>query len=166
MFVDAGRDSGGTLLFVHRRVRALFQLLAIPDGAFACVACHFEVLSQFKRVRRTGVFTQTAEHAAADVVREMGEFFASRRRIAFTAYDDEVLRAGKRAQIASNAQSLIAVRVVVQTRSAAISLGYLRALQWILFSVSLPRILVAEGTIHTRKEIEKQQTPEECLDRH
>src|SRR5712691_6277748 len=95
------------LLPVWRGLRTLFQRLAIPDPAFASIAGKFEILRTFERVDGTGVFAETAEHAAAQVVGEVGELLAAGVFVARARDHDQILRAGQRTQVARNAHGLV-----------------------------------------------------------
>src|SRR6266446_4328867 len=61
------------LLAVLRRLLTLFESLAVPDPAFPRVAGELEILRQLQGVDGTSVFAEAAEHAAAQVVGEVGE---------------------------------------------------------------------------------------------
>src|SRR6202035_6191165 len=83
---------------VLRRLRTLLQRFAVPDPAFAGVAGEFEVLGEFEGVDGTSVFAEAAEHAAAQVVGEVGEFLAAGVLVARAGDHDQVLRAGEGAK--------------------------------------------------------------------
>jgi len=70
------RYAMGYLLYLGR-LRAFFQGLAIPNPALASVAGEFEILGQFERIHGTGVLAKAAEHAATQVVSEIGKFLAA-----------------------------------------------------------------------------------------
>ena len=83
---------------------AHFEAVAIPDGAFAGVVGHLEILRQFQAIGGAGVFAEAAEHAARSIVGKSGENFAPRGFVAMPADDDQVFRARQRAKIACDAQ--------------------------------------------------------------
>src|SRR5260370_27691996 len=82
------------LLPVGRGLRTLVQRLAIPDPAFASIAGQFEILRKFERVDGTGVLAEAAEHAAAQVVGEVGEFLAAGGVLAGPGEHAKILPAG------------------------------------------------------------------------
>src|SRR3981189_2306948 len=94
------------LLSVHGGLRTLLQRLQVPDHAFARVVRELEILCEFKRVGRTSIFAQAAEHTTAQVVGEFQELFAPGFFVALAGYNNQIFRAGHRAQVAGNAQSL------------------------------------------------------------
>src|SRR5207244_11883365 len=102
------------LLPILSRLRTLLQHLAVPDGAFAGVAGELEVLSELKGIGRTGVLAEAAKHAAAQVVGEVGKFFAAGLLIALAGDHDQILRTPQRAQVAGHGNGLICNRGLVQ----------------------------------------------------
>src|SRR5208337_4759479 len=68
---------------ILRRLRAFFQHLAVPDGAFAGVSGEFEILSQLQGIDRTSVLAQPAKHTAAEVVGEVSQFLATGGFVSF-----------------------------------------------------------------------------------
>jgi len=144
------------LFFVQRGLRTFFQCLAIPDPAFARIASEFEILSEFERVHRAGIFTEAAEHAAAQVVGEIRQLLAAGLLVAGAGDYDQILRAGQRAQIAGDAHGLVGIGVDVKPRRAAIALGHLRPLQRILLGIDLLGILIAEGNFQSLQKIDEE----------
>src|ERR1700687_5037909 len=106
---------------VVRRRGSLLQSVPIPNGAFARVAGHFEVLRQLETVGGAGVLAKPAEHAARSVISEMRENLAPRSIVALPAHHNQVFRASQRAQIARNAQRLPSIRIDIQPRRPAIA---------------------------------------------
>src|ERR1700730_2720656 len=81
--VDDRRLTIWRLFLILRRLRALLQHLAVPDGAFAGVAGQLKILGKLQRIGGTSVLAQTAKHAAAEVVGKVGEFLAAGVLISF-----------------------------------------------------------------------------------
>src|SRR6266849_2932594 len=134
----------GRLLSVNGGLRTLLERLEVPDHTFARVVRELEILGEFKGVGRTSVFAQAAEHATAQVVGEFQELFAAGFFIALAGYNNQIFRAGHRAQVAGNAESLVGIGVDVQPRRASVPLGYLRPLQRILLGVDFLGMLISE----------------------
>src|ERR1700741_2340437 len=146
-------DLHGFLSSVACRRRALFQTVPVPDRAFAAVISHFKILRQFQRIRRTGILAQAAEHAPRRIICKRRQHFPPRCVIAFPSYDDQVLRACQRAQIASDAQRLPRLRVLVQPRRSSISFRYHRPFQWILLGTNILRKLRPERDGHAPQKV-------------
>src|SRR5437879_13507505 len=92
------------LLPILRGLRTLLQHLAVPDGAFASVAGELEVLSELKGIGRTGVLAEAAKHAAAQVVGEVGKFFAAGFLVAPGREHGQGLRTRQRGQATDRQQ--------------------------------------------------------------
>jgi hypothetical protein len=144
------------LLFVLRRLRTFFERLAVPDPALTGVAGQFEILCKFESVDRARIFTQAAEHATAEVVGEIGEFFAPCLLVACARNYDQILRACQRAQIAGNTHGFVGIGIHVQARRAPVSLGNLRPLQGILLSVGFLRVLIAERDLQSLQKVDEK----------
>src|SRR6267378_2073089 len=84
------------LLSVHGGLRTLLERLQVPDHAFARVVRELEILGEFKGIGRASIFTQTAEHASAQIVGEFYELFAPGFFIALAGNNNQVFRAGHR----------------------------------------------------------------------
>src|SRR2546426_12535528 len=91
-------------------MRALLQHLAVPDGAFAGVAGELEVLSELKGIGRTGVLAEAAKHAAAQVVGEVGKFFAAGLFLLAARGPHQILPARPRAPGAGQRQRFLFFR--------------------------------------------------------
>ena len=89
--------------------------MPVPDGSFASVVGHLEVLGQLQGVGRAGVLAETAKHAPREVVGEGGQNFAAALLVALPAHDDQVFRATQRAEVAGDAEGLAGFRVVIQS---------------------------------------------------
>jgi hypothetical protein len=133
------------LLSVHRWQWTFFQSLSIPDHAFPGIAGEFEILGQLERIGGAGIFAEPAEHAPAKIVGKGREFLASRFLVAFAGDHDQVFRARQRAQVARDAEAFAGIRIDVQARRSAISLGHLWPFQRILLGVDLFGILISES---------------------
>src|SRR5208337_2091328 len=96
---------------------------------------------------RAGILAEAAEHAAAQVVGEVGQFLAARVGVALATYHNQVLGTGQRTQVARNAQRFVGIGIVVEAGRAAEPLGDLRSLQRILLGDGFLRILVAKGDL-------------------
>ena len=125
-----------------------FQAVPIPDGAFAIVMSHLEILSQLKAIGGASVLAQSAEHAARSVVSERGQNFSPCGVVSQPSHHDQVFRAGQRAQIAGNAKQFARLGIHVQPRCAAIALRYHRAFLRILLGCNVLGRLVAKGQHH------------------
>ena len=154
------------LLLILRRLRTFFQRLAVPDPAFAGVAGEFEILREFERVDGTGIFAEAAEHAAAQVVGEVGEFLAAGLLVARAGDHDQIFRAGQRAQVAGDAHGLVGVRIDVEPGRAAIALGHLRPLHGILLGIDFLGILIAEGDLQSLQKVDKKNFAEQAWHAH
>src|SRR5438445_652341 len=71
-----------SLTGIARGCGPLLQPVTVPDGSFAGVISHFEILRQLQRIRRTGILAQPAEHAPRGVIGEVLQHFSSRRIVA------------------------------------------------------------------------------------
>lgn len=131
--------------------------MPIPDRALARIRGHLEVLRELEAVGRAGVLAEPAEHAARSVVCEVGQHFSAGRVIAMPADDDQIFRAGQRAQVTRNAQRLARFRIHVQARRASVSLRDHRALKRILLRIDVLRMLRPEGQDHALPEIRQEQ---------
>ena len=154
------------LAFVLRRLRALFQRLAVPYPSLARVAGELEILGEFQRIRRARILAQPAEHAAAQIVGKVGEFLAAGLFVSFARNHDQMLGTRQRAQITRDAHGLVRVRVHVEPWRTSVTLGYLRPLQWILLGVNLFGILVAEGDLQPLKQVYQKDFPEQVWHAH
>src|SRR6516162_10086114 len=92
---------------------AFFQSVPVPDRAFAAVIRHFKILRQLQRIGRAGIFAQPAEHAPRRIIRKRGQHLSPRRVVAFPSHHDQVFRARQRAKVASDAERLSSLRVLV-----------------------------------------------------
>ena len=79
------------LFAVQGGLRTALQRLEVPDHAFAIVAGELEILSEFEGIGGAGIFTEAAEHAAAQVVGKLDQLFAPGLFIALAGDDDQVL---------------------------------------------------------------------------
>src|SRR5260370_23727647 len=165
---DAGTQPhfGEGLLSAHGRLRTLFQRLEGPDHAFAGVVRELEILGKFERIGRASIFAQTAEHATAQVVGEFYELFAAGFFIALAGNNDQVFRAGHRAQVGGNRESLVGIGVDVQPRRASVALGYLRPLQRILLGVDFLGMLISERHAKSLHQVHQKHLPQEVGDSH
>src|SRR6266851_3575615 len=154
------------LLTVLRGLRAFFKRLAVPDPTLAGVAGELEILRQFESVDRTGVLAQAAEHAAAQVVGEIGKFLAAGLLVALARDHDQIFGTSQRTQIAGNAHGLIRVGVHVEARCAAITLGHLRPFQRILLGIDFLGILIAERNLQSLKQIDQEDFAEQAWHPH
>src|SRR5579872_5575586 len=100
-----GCASAGPSACVPRGRGPLFKSMPVPDRAFAGVGRHLKILGQLQTIGRTGIFTQTTEHAARSIVGKRGKHFASRGVVAVPSDDDKIFRAGQGAEIAGNTKS-------------------------------------------------------------
>src|SRR5215831_2131614 len=133
-----------TASLVLRRSRSLLKHLSVPDATFACVARQLEVLGQLKRIHRTGVLTEPAEHAAREVVGERRQVLAARLLVAHAGYYDQILRTGQRAKIAGDAECFIGIGIDIEPWGTPVAFSYFGPLRRILFSVDVLWILIPE----------------------
>jgi hypothetical protein len=140
--------------------RAYFEAMAIPDCAFAGVGGHFEILGEFEAIGWAGVFAEAAEHATRSIVSEMREDFAAGGVVALPAHDDQIFRAGQRAQIARYAKRFAGFRIDIQARGAAIAFGYHWALERILLGVNIFWRLITEGDPHAFEKVDQEKAPQ------
>ena len=151
---------GETCYFLYTVGSGPFSsVCAVPDHAFAAVVRKFEILGQLERVDRTSVFAQAAEHAAAQVVGKVREFFAAGLFIALAGDHDQVFGTSQCAQVAGNAERLVGVRIHVQPRRAAITFGDLRPLQRILLGIDFLGILIPEGHVQSLDQVHQKHFP-------
>src|SRR5262245_65095466 len=100
-----------------------------------------EALSELETIRRTCFRAQIAEHAAGRVEDErrknllLVDLFAFAHFAPNRADFDAIDRAGKRAQIARDAERRSVIRVEIETRRAAKSLGNFGPLERVLLGV-------------------------------
>ena len=127
--------------------------MPVPNCAFARVGGHFKILRELQTVSGASVLTKSAKHAARGVVGECRQDLAPRGVVALPANDDQVLRAGQRTKIASNAQRLAGFRVDIEPGRAAIALGNHRSFQGILLGIDVLWVLRAEGEQQTLPEV-------------
>jgi hypothetical protein len=158
--------SGKNLPLILRGLRALFQGFAVPDPAFAGIAGEFEILREFEGVNGASVFAEAAEHAAAQVVGEVGEFLAAGVLVAGAGNHNQILRTRQRAQVAGNAHGLVRVGVNVQARRSAVALGHLRPLQRILLGIDLLGILVPERDLQSLQQINEEDFAQKTRHAH
>jgi len=154
------------LFAVLRGLGTFFERLAIPDPTFASVAGQLEILREFESVDRTGIFTEAAEHAAAQIVGEVGEFLTASLLVARARDHDQIFRASQCAQVAGNAHGFVGVRVDVEAGRATVALRHLRALHRILLGVNLSRILVAERDLQPLEKVDQKDFAEKALHPH
>ena len=163
-----GKIAGGTpasrkspdrrsLARVSRGRGTFFQAVPVPDCALARVGCHLEVLRELEAIGRASVLAQPAKHAARSVVGEVGQHLAASRVIAMPADDDQIFRAGQRAQVAGDAKRLARLRIHVQARRAAVPFRDHRALQRILLGIDILRILRPKSQNQSLPEIRQEQ---------
>ena len=150
-----------SLTGIARGCGPLLQPVTVPDGSFAGVISHFEILRQLQRIRRTGILAQPAEHAPRGVIGEVRQHFSARRIVALPSHHDEIFRASQRAQIAANAQRFAGLRIVIQTRRAAVALRHHRALERVLLGHNFLRILHPEGDGEALDKIDLKQALQE-----
>ena len=136
---------------------ALLKHLARKDRSFTGVERQFEVLRELECIGRASILTQSAIHAAAEVVGEVRQLLAARDRIALAADDDQLLGTSQSAEIAGDAQSLVCLGIDVETRSAAKALGNLRSLKRILLGVSLLWRLRAKSYAESLQKIQERE---------
>src|SRR5215467_13197398 len=141
---------------VWRRSRSLLEYLPIPDSAFTRIARQLEILRQFKRVDRTGIFTEPTEHAAREVVGKRRQFLPPSLLVPQAAYHNQVFRTRQRAKIAGDAESFVCVRVEIEPRRAPIALSYSGSLRGVLLGVDVPWILMPERDPHPLQQIHQQ----------
>ena len=165
-----GRDQlhlgRGRLLSVHGGLRTLLERLEVPDHAFTRVVRELEILGEFKGVGRTSIFAQAAEHTPAQVVGEFQELFAAGFFVALAGNNNQIFRAGHRAQVAGNAESLVGIRIDVQPRRSSVSLGYLRPLQRILLSINFLGMLISERHAKSLDQVDQKHLPQDVGDSH
>jgi hypothetical protein len=154
------------LLLVLRRLRTFFQRLAIPDPAFASVAGEFEILREFEGIDGTSVLAEATEHAAAQVVGEVGQFLAAGLLVARARYHDQIFRASQRAQVTGDTHGLVGIGINIQPRRAPVPLRHLRPLQGILLGIDLLGILVAERDLQPLKQVDQKNFAEQALHSH
>jgi len=82
---------------------------------------------------------------------------------ALPADDDEIFRAGKRAQVAADAKRFPGFRMVVQAGRAAIAFRNHRPLEGILLGIDIFRALRAERHTHALQNIQLQNPPDKFL---
>ncbi len=139
-----------------RRLRTFFEGFAVPDPSLAGIAGELEILRELKRVNWAGVFAQSAEHAAAQVIGKIGEFFSSRLLVARAGNHDQILRACQRTEIAGNAHGFVGIGVDVQARRTPVSFGNLRPFQRVLLGIDLFWILIAERDLQSLEKVDKK----------
>jgi hypothetical protein len=150
------------LFSVLRGLWTFFQGRAIPDPALTRVAGQLEVLRQFQSVGWTRVFAESAEHAATQVVGEVGEFLAARFLIALARDHDQVFRTCQCTEVTSYAHRLISIRIDVQTRGPAITLSDLRPFERVLLGIDFPGILIAESDLQPLQKINQEHFAEQA----
>src|SRR5580658_10121338 len=91
------------------------QPVAVPDGAFASVLGHLEILRQLETIGWTRIFAEATEHAARSIVDEGSEDLPARGLVAMPADYDEILRAGQGAKIAGDAERFAGLGIDVET---------------------------------------------------
>jgi hypothetical protein len=155
-----------SLSLVQRGLWTFFQRLAIPDPAFARIAGEFEILRQFESVGGTRIFAQPAEHAAAQVVGKVGEFFAASFFVAFAGDDNQMLGTCQSAQVARNAHRLVSIGIHVQPWRTAVALGHLRPLQRILLGIDLLGVLIAEGNLQSLDQVHEKDFAQQAWHAH
>src|SRR3990172_7952393 len=141
---------------------AFFEQVAVPDGALAGVVGEFEILRELEGVGGAGVLAAAAEHAARQIVGKVGEHLAAALVVAGPADDDQILRAGQRAEVAGDAEGFAGFGIVVEAGGAAVALGHHGPLLRVLLGVAGARALVAEGAPQAREQVNQEQ-PLECL---
>src|SRR5713226_5064251 len=141
---------------VARRCGPFLEAVTVPDGPFAGVVGHLEILSQLEAVRRAGVFTQPAKHATRSVVGKESEDFPASGLVALPPDHNEVFRARQRAEVAGDAQRLPRLRVLVQTRRAAIAFGHHGPLEGILLGINVLGVLIAERHRSEERRVGKE----------
>ena len=142
-----------------------FETMPIPDGAFARVIGHLEILGEFEAIRGASVFAQAAEHAARRVVSEGSENFAASGVVAKPAHDDKILRARERAEIAGDAQRFARLWIHVQARRAAIALGHHGTFERILLGINILGRLIPERQPHPLEQIHEEETAQKVFHR-
>jgi len=160
------RIGGLDLLSVHRGLRALLQRLAVPNHGFAAVIRKFKVLGEFESVHRAGIFAKSAEHAAAQIVSKIRQFFAARDFVTLARNDNQILRTGHRAKVARNAHRLIRVGIDIQPRRSAVALRNLGTLQRILLGIDFLGILIAEGDPHALHQVDQKDFAQQAWNTH
>jgi hypothetical protein len=154
------------LFLIQGWLRTFFQRFAIPDPAFARVAGELEILREFERIDRTGIFAEAAEHAAAQVVGKICKLLAASLLIARTGYDDQILRARHGAEIAGNAHGLVGIDINVEPRRATKALGDLGPLHRILLGVDFLGILITKSDLHPLQQVEEENLAQQIGYRH
>ena len=144
------------LLPIDGGLRSTLECLTVPDHAFAGVVGEFEILRELKGIGWTGIFAESTEHAAAEIVGEIGEFLAAGFLIALARNDNEVLGTCERAKVTGNAEGLVGIGIDVEPRRAAVALGDLGPLQRILLGVDFFRILVAERDAESFDQVDQE----------
>ena len=147
------------------RSGADFQAVAIPDGAFAAVLSHLEILSQFQAIGGASIFAEAAKHAARSVVGKGGENFAASGVVAQPANNNQIFGAREGAKIAGDAQRLTGFGIHVQARRAAVTLGNHGAFLRILLGVNVFGILVAESDPHALEQVDQEYFFQEFVHR-
>src|SRR6516164_8667339 len=98
---------------VASRRWTFFQSVPVPDRAFAAVVRHFKILRQLQRIGRAGIFAQAAEHAPRRIIGKRGQHLSPRCVVALPSHHDQVFRTRQRAKVASNAERLSRLWVLV-----------------------------------------------------
>jgi hypothetical protein len=151
---------------VLRRLWAFFERRAIPDPSLAGVAGELEILSQFQSISWARIFAESTEHAAAQVVGEVGEFLAARFLIALARDHNEMFRTRQCTEVTRDAHRLVSIRIDVQTRGPAITLGDLRSFERILLGIDFFGILVAECDLQPLEKINQEHFAEQAWHPH
>jgi hypothetical protein len=154
------------LALVLGGLRTFFQSLAVPDPALAAVAGQLEILRQFQRVGGTRILAQPAEHAAAQIVSEIGEFFSARFLVTLARDHNQVLRTRQCTQVAGDAHGLVGIWIDVQPGRSAVALGHSWPLQRILLGIDLFRILVAEGDFQSLQQVNQENFAKQARHTH
>src|SRR5215218_5572642 len=151
------------LRFKLPRLAPLLQHLAVPDEARARVGRELELLRELKAGGGARLLAERAEHAARGVEDELVEHLLLARLARDRDLDVHrdnvyaVLRARERAEVASDAQRLVRLRVHVEPRSAVPARRDLRADGRVLLGVDAE---AAHGVlVRERAEVELQRQP-------
>ena len=153
-------------LSIDGGLRTTLECLAVPNHAFAGIVGKLEILGELECVSWASILAKSTEHAAAKIVSEVCEFFASGLLVAFAGNDDEMLGAGERAKIASDTECLVGICIHVEPRSTAVALSNLRPFQWILLGVNLFGILIAEGDGEAFDQVDQEHLADELWHAH
>ena len=164
--VERDRESKDELLLIRGRLWTLFERLAIPDHALASVIREFKILGEFESIGWARIFAEAAKHATAKIVGKVHKLFAACLFIALAGYNDQILGADQRAQIAGNAQTFVGVGVDVQPGRASVAFVYLWPFQGILLGVDFLRILIPEGHAESLDEVHQEYFPQDGSDSH